>query len=293
MFANSAREHGYIGVGWLKDKDLSDDLFANWRDFNHKFIPAVMASEPGKTKGGAGLACGFTWTVVKGLEVGDVVLMPNGSGSYYVGEISGGYAYRPGDNLPHQRPVTWKSFLIPRSAMSLELKRSAGSIGTVSQITQYSNEISALINSQGGNALEVAAEESEEIGFALESQLKEFLVSNWASTELGSKYEIYQEDGEQIGVEYLTDTGRIDILAKSLDGRELLVVELKRGRASDQVVGQIARYMGFVQEELLEPGQSLRGAIIAFEEDPKLRRALIMTPTVDFYRYEVKFKLVK
>jgi len=37
----------------------------------------------------------------------------------------------------------------------------------------------------------------------------------------------------------------IDILAVSKDQKELLVVELKKGRASDVVVGQIQRYMGF------------------------------------------------
>jgi RecB family endonuclease NucS len=42
----------------------------------------------------------------------------------------------------------------------------------------------------------------------------------------------------------------IDILAVSKDGTCLLVVELKRGRASDVVVGQALRYIGYVQDEL-------------------------------------------
>ena len=44
----------------------------------------------------------------------------------------------------------------------------------------------------------------------------------------------------------------MDILAISKDKSELLVVELKKGRASDVVVGQIQRYMGFAQYELAE-----------------------------------------
>jgi RecB family endonuclease NucS len=43
----------------------------------------------------------------------------------------------------------------------------------------------------------------------------------------------------------------MDILAISKDRSRLLVIELKRGRASDAVVGQIQRYMGFVHEALL------------------------------------------
>ena len=72
-----------------------------------------------------------------------------------------------------------------------------------------------------------------------------------------------------------------------------LVFELKRGRATDVVVGQVLRYMGFVKDELAEEHQSVRGVVIALEDDQRLRRALAVAPSVDFYRYEVSFKLVK
>jgi restriction system protein len=85
----------------------------------------------------------------------------------------------------------------------------------------------------------------------------------------------------------------MDILAISKDGRELLVVELKKGRASDAVVGQVQRYMGYVLDELAEPGQSVRGVIIALEDDLRLKRALRVTSNIDFYRYQVSFKLFK
>lgn len=71
------------------------------------------------------------------------------------------------------------------------------------------------------------------------------------------------------------------------------MIELKKGRASDVVVGQILRYMGYVQEELAEPDQTVRGVVIALEDDQRLRRALAMVPTIDFYRYQVSFKLMK
>ena len=72
-----------------------------------------------------------------------------------------------------------------------------------------------------------------------------------------------------------------------------MVVELKKGRASDAVVGQILRYMGYVTEELAEQGQTVRGAIIALEDDQRIRRALGMVPSVSFYRYQVSFRLLK
>ena len=82
-------------------------------------------------------------------------------------------------------------------------------------------------------------------------------------------------------------------MAISKDKKEILVVELKRGRASDVVVGQILRYMGYIQADLAEDNQTVRGVIIAMEDDQRIKRALSLTPSIDFYRYEVSFKLNK
>jgi restriction system protein len=68
---------------------------------------------------------------------------------------------------------------------------------------------------------------------------------------------------------------------------------LKKGRVSDMVVGQTQRYMGYVKDELAEKGQHVRGAIIAFEDDIKIRRALSVASNIDFYTYRVQFKLEK
>ena len=68
----------------------------------------------------------------------------------------------------------------------------------------------------------------------MESHLEEFLIQNWAHTELGDQYDIYEVDGERVGEQYQTDTGPLDILAISKDKKRLLVVELKKGRASER-----------------------------------------------------------
>ena len=82
-------------------------------------------------------------------------------------------------------------------------------------------------------------------------------------------------------------------MAISKDRSELLVVELKKGRASDAVVGQVQRYMGYLIDEVAEANQSVRGCIIALEDDLRIRRALRINPLIDFYRYEVTFSLRK
>jgi len=51
--------------------------------------------------------------------------------------------------------------------------------------------------------------------------------------------------------------------------------------------------MGYVKQELAETDQTVRGVIIALEDAPRLRRALVMTPHIDFYRYQISFKLLK
>ncbi len=118
-------------------------------------------------------------------------------------------------------------------------------------------------------------------------------MQNWVQTELGKDYDIYEEEGEKVGQQYPTDTGPMDILAIKKDKSELLVVELKKGRASDAVVGQTLRYMGFAAQELAEPNQKVRGVIIALEDDQRIRRALAVSPNIDFFRYQISFKLIK
>jgi restriction system protein len=178
--------------------------------------------------------------------------------------------------------------------LSKDLQHSAGSIGTVANISKYADELDRLIGADNNPSI-IATDETVEdpTVFALEKHLVEFLVHNWQHTELGKKYNIYEVDGEIVGEQYPSDTGPIDILAISKDKKQLLVVELKRGRISDVVVGQIQRYMGYVKDELAENNQTVRGLIIALEDDIRIRRALSVTTNIDFMTYKVRFTLSK
>lgn len=293
VYAEECFAGNFIGAGFNILQDLSQKLPEEWRAFNREFTPVFLARHPDKTKIGAGLACGALWTVSKGILQGDVVLCPDGQGKYRVGEVSGGYSYAAGKILPHRRPVTWLNVSIDRSAMSEALRNSTGSIGTVSNVSQHREELEKLLGGATATKLISTDATVEDVSsFALESHMEEFLVKNWPNTELGKEYDIYEEDGVK-AQQYQTDTGPLDILAISKDQKRLLVVELKKGRASDAVVGQTLRYMSYVQDELAEDGQTVLGAIIALEDDPRIRRALAMTPNIVFYRYQVSFKLVK
>jgi restriction system protein len=293
--ASTGFEGGFVGADWFSDVDLIGQLDENWRDFNRKFIPKFLSEHPGKSKVSAGLACGMLHTICKGAKIDDVVVCPDGKGSYKVGAITSDYFYVRGQPLPHRRKVAWYPTTIDRAAMSEKLQNSTGSIGTVSDITKYADEIENLAH--GGQSKVVIQVSDETIedpsSFALEKHLEDFLVTNWQGTELAQRYEIFSEDGELIGQQYPTETGPIDILAISKDRKELLVIELKKGRASDAVLGQIQRYMGYILSEVAEANQTVRGCIIALEDDVRIRYALKVNPSIDFYRYQVSFKLVK
>lgn len=288
---------GFVGADFDIDQDLCGQLPEEMRQFNAAFIPVFQAGHPDKSKIAAGLACGALWTVAKGIRAGDVVLCPDGTGQYHVGEVQGGYHYALGQVLPHRRPVKWLPLAIDRSAMSETLRNSTGSLLTVANISDYHQEIEQFLATLPGQAAPsiVATDPVVEdpVAFAMEKHLEDFLVKNWAQTELAQDFKIYEEDGELVGQQYTTDAGPIDILAVSRDGQRLLVVELKRGRASDVVVGQVLRYMGYVKEQIAEPHQTVEGAIIALDDDQKLRWALAVVPSVSFYRYQVSFKLIR
>ena len=143
--ASECIKGNYIGTGFCPGNDLSKNLVDDWQKFNTMYIPIYMAANPDKTRVAAGLACGFLWTICKGLRKGDVVLSPNGHGQYLVGEITGDYYYVPGEDLPHRRPVKWNKKTISRNDMSDKLKHSTGSIGTCCDITKYAHEIDTLL----------------------------------------------------------------------------------------------------------------------------------------------------
>jgi len=128
--------------------------------------------------------------------------------------------------------------------------------------------------------------------FGLERHLHNFLIDNWEGLPLAKDWTILEEDGDLVGVEYITAVGRIDLLCRARQGNDLLVIELKRGQTSDQTVAQILRYMGWIKGNLAE-GATVKGLIIGRTTGEKLRYALEVLPkgTIELMEYEVSFRL--
>jgi len=122
--------------------------------------------------------------------------------------------------------------------------------------------------------------------FVLERHLEEYMCRNWESTAFGKNYDIF-ENGRQ----YQTDTGPLDVLAIRKDKKQFLVIELKRDMASDVVVGQTLRYLGYVKRHLAVNNEDVRGCIVATNADQGLRNALSVSDKVDFYQYKINFEM--
>src|SRR6266516_846896 len=138
---------------------------------------------------------------------------------------------------------------------------------------------------------EVATEQTAE--FMLEAHLEEFLVGNWPSIGWGRALEIWSGPAGESGHQLATPVGRLDFLCIDHTTGALVVVELKRGRPSDKVVGQVARYMGYVRTQIAGPDQAVDGLIVAHDADDALRYAVSAFPGLHLMTYEVTFQLNK
>jgi restriction system protein len=143
-----------------------------------------------------------------------------------------------------------------------------------------------------GNGTSIIKEEviSDPSLFYMESQLEDFLIENWDRTELGRKYDLIEEEGELRSQQYRTGIGTIDILARDKNSQQYVVIELKKGQTSDDTVGQITRYMGWLEEHKTG-GKPTKGIIIAAQYDQRLYYALKKLKDIEIYLYKVDFKL--
>jgi hypothetical protein len=108
--------------------------------------------------------------------------------------------------------------------------------------------------------------------FALEAYLEEFLLTNWDRIDWGRPLELREREGVS-GNQFTTPIGRLDLLCTDATSGALVAIELKRGRPPDAVVGQIARYLGWLRHNLAAPGQDVEGTIVAQDIDNRLTYA--------------------
>lgn len=126
--------------------------------------------------------------------------------------------------------------------------------------------------------------------FSLEYQLRDFIASNLNTVSInGGRLRLYVDPTGRDGIEFPSAVGPIDILA--VDDREsFFVFELKRANSSDRAIGQLARYLGWVQQTIGK-GHEVFGVIVAKSISENLRYAASVVPKVYLFEYEVEFHL--
>jgi hypothetical protein len=123
--------------------------------------------------------------------------------------------------------------------------------------------------------------------FAYEHDLRDYLARNLDLLEPGLR--LFDDEGIT-GIEFPAGGRFIDILAiDRSDG--LVVVELKVSRGYDRVIGQLLRYMGWIEKHQAEPGQHVRGVIVAKEITEDLKLACSKIADVQLFEYALSFSL--
>ncbi|MGA3145214.1 MAG: endonuclease NucS domain-containing protein [Verrucomicrobiota bacterium] len=129
---------------------------------------------------------------------------------------------------------------------------------------------------------------NNEIPISLEKQLEDFLESNLELIEPGLR--LYVDEDKHKGRQYPTDIGIIDLLCCRLDG-SFLVIELKRGKAAREAIGQISGYVGWVIYEIAK-GKPVHGLILSHKEDLSLEYAVSANPNLSLRYFRLKFYLL-
>ena len=271
------QRHNTIAVGWAELGDISGFDDAQLEERYWETFPNGRTQDLNQLR--------HFWQAIK---PGDIIIARRGRKQVAgIGKVEGPPFYdetrgrerlgqASGDLYPNFLPAKWESG-------EREFPKIVFAIVTLYQIS--SEKYTEIFEP----TLDQVDEEKTE--FALEKYLEEFLVSNFGTIFHGA-LEYGDQEGNP-GQQYPTEIGNIDILAREADSDNYVVIELKKGRGSDEVVGQVLRYMGWVKANLCHgQGQDVRGLVICKESNDRLEYALNMVPNVEVQFYQIDFRLI-
>jgi restriction system protein len=280
-----------ISIGW----DALGDVSKMDRE---ALCGAVAAAYPDKPLATKGLIVNMLWFFWHEIRPGDLVIARRGRTILAaVGRVVRGAFYAPGKNpllagsgYSHHGflGVEWQQQ--PRDKNFHEIVFPMFTLKEISEVDYRRFAGVDSIADGGPPTLDAAGTVAGSSAFALEKHLEDFIVSNFEAIFKG-ELRMYEDEAGAEGQQYETDIGTIDILAFEPKSNSFVVIELKRDSSSDQVVGQILRYMGWVKKELCKEGQGVKGLVICHDSDRKMSYALGMVSNVAVRYYEVEFKL--
>lgn len=279
-------ENGVIAIGWRLLGEVAhlseDQLKARHKEvYGDKGLTSTVNT---------------VWRFYHEIEPGDIVIARRGrktiaavgtvtAGAFYSEEMGRKRVGNLTDNVyPNFIRVQWQD-----DKREIGFGRIVFPMQTMCEISE--EKYRSLMEGEPPPEEEDEGEIEQPAEFVLEKYLEDFIVTNFAGIFKG-RLQLYRDPEGNIGRQYSTgEIGTIDILAKEPATNCYVVIELKKGRESDVVVGQTLRYMGWVQENLCVEGQGVKGLVICKERDARLSYALKMIPNVELYFYKVHFEL--
>jgi restriction system protein len=223
------------------------------------------------------------------MKKGDKVLIYGNKNVYALGEILSDYYHKEEESdvyylYNHRRDMKWLK--IPDPSLSIEflpeeLQRKLMRPQTIIELTEgeWKSIDEAIKEQPPPEEREQPSLTEPSFSISLERTLRDYLAENPNLLQYGLQL---------IGKEYPTDAGNIDILLKDKDG-SYVIVETKKGRESNKVVGQILRYIGWVKKNL---SPNVRGIIVTHSSDSNLEWAVeAVKDLVKLKFYKVKFEL--
>lgn len=272
-----------ISTGWQALGDVS-------KMRREELSEAVLLTYPDKPPATRALFANMLWALYHEISPGDLVIARRGRKTLAaVGKVSQSALYTPGKNPDLEHPnflqVSWQAQ--PRDKVFSSIVFPMHTLAELSE-EQFRN----LLEGSGVQPIPSEAPEAIEDpnAFVLEKYLEDFIVSNF-DTIFKGELKIYEDVEGNDGQQYATDIGPIDILAIEPKSKSFVVIELKKGRPSDQVMGQVLRYMGWIKKNLCTSEQIVKGLVICRDSDPKLSYALEMTNNIEVRYYSMSFKL--
>lgn len=290
-------EHSIISLGWSELGDISSVS-------ENQLSELIDRTYTDKTRVAKSLYRGMLWHFYHSIKLGDVVIARRGLRQIAaIGDVARVGYYEHNKNSEALGPERAHSNYLDVHWREGSRNKvfNAQVFGRLALYEIQEEKFRDLTQAEIAIPGSLAAPQQEvqnQTEFVLEKYLEDVIVSNFDRIFKG-ELRLYSEPSEDadpgegvLGQQFEThDAGTIDILAQETKSNAFVVIELKKGRGADKVVGQVLSYMGWVAENLCQHGEDVKGMIICKEPDPRLSYALRMAKNVSVKYYRVDFTL--